>query len=330
MIIFLLISINFIQCALAKIQNGIVWYDTDGQSIQAHAAGILIDPQDQSYWWYGESLKTSNLSDHGVNCYHSKDLLNWKNVGQVLGQKQVFIEGHPGPYVIERPKVLWNAQTQMFIMWFHLDSSDYRYRYTGVATSSSASGTFTFVHAMQPDGIPSLDMNLFQDKNNRSTSAAAAAAAYLVRSCDNRYVGISRLTDDYLNTTGIVSTIGEPREGHSIFHRNQNYYMMTSHLTGWEPNAAELFIADRNSVDGAKWLSLGNPTMSSTTFNSQSTFVLPFPSTKYPGTEFFIYMGDRWDFPNLLNASYIWLPYTFQSDTNVSLNWLSEWELSDY
>ena len=305
--------------------NGIPWNDTDGKSIQAHSAGILIDPFDGSYWWYGESIKTSDLLDHGVNCYHSKDLLHWSNMGPVLGQPQVQIKGLPGPYVIERPKVVWNTVTQRFVMWFHLDSIDYRYRYTGVATSPTPNDTFTFVQAFQPDGIPSLDMNLYEDKRDGSVQGA-----YLVRSCDNQYVGISRLTDDYLNTTGLTSTIGEAREGHAVFHRHSNYYMMTSHLTGWAPNPAELFISDRDSLQDAKWISLGNPADSDATFDTQSTFVLPFPSTKYPGTQFFIYMGDRWDAPELLNASYIWLPYTFNSDTNVTLEWRDQWSLSDY
>jgi len=62
------------------IYSGIVWNDTDGKPIQAHAAGILIDPIDKSYWWYGESLETPIIFEHGVNCYHSKDLLNWTNI----------------------------------------------------------------------------------------------------------------------------------------------------------------------------------------------------------------------------------------------------------
>jgi hypothetical protein len=163
---------------------------------------------------------------------------------------------------------------------------------TGVATSPIPNTTFTFVRAFQPDGIPSLDMNLYEDKHDGSVQGT-----YLVRSCDNQYVGISRLSDDYLNTTGLTSTIGEPREGHAIFHRHSHYYMMTSHLTGWAPNPAELFISDRDSLQDAKWISLGNPTGSEKTFDTQSTFVLPFPSTKYPGTQFFIYRGDRWDAP---------------------------------
>ncbi|CAF1155943.1 unnamed protein product [Adineta steineri] len=321
----LILFILNIYCNCEYIYPGLVWNDTDGKSIQAHATGILIDPNDESYWWYGESLKTSTLSDHGINCYHSKDLINWTNMGEVLGQKQVFIKDLSGPYVIERPKVIWNEKTKLYVMWFHLDSIDYKYRYVGVATSLIPNGIFKFVNAFQPDGIPSLDMNIYEDKINN-----IVRGVYLVRSCNNEYVGISQLTDDYLNTTGIISTIGEPREGHAIFYRNNHYYMMTSHLTGWSPNPAELFITNQDNLHNAKWYSLGNPTNSSTTFNSQSTFVLPFPSTKYPGTYFYIYMGDRWNYPNLLNATYIWLPFTFNSDTNVTLQWKDQWSLTDY
>ena len=307
------------------IYSGTVWNDTDGKSIQAHAAGILIDPIDGSYWWYGESLETPIISDHGVNCYHSKDLLNWVNIGEVLGQKQVSIKDHPGPYILSRPKVVWNEKTKLFVMWFHLDNNGCNYRYVGVATSSTANGRFTFVDSFQPDGIPSLDMSLFEDKRNGTVNGV-----YFVRSCNNQYVGISKLDESYLNTTGIISTISESREGHAIFYRNNRYYMMTSHLTGWNPNAADLFISDRDSLDGAKWISLGNPTGSSTTLDSQSTFVLPFPSTKYPGTFFYIYMGDRWDPPYLMNATYVWLPYQFNSDTNITLEWIDKWALTDY
>jgi len=46
------------------------------------------------------------------------------------------------------------------------------------------------------------------------------------------------------------------------------------------PNPAELFITNQDNLQDAKLLSLGNPTNSSTTFNSQSTFVLPCPIVK--------------------------------------------------
>ncbi len=62
---------------------------------------------------------------------------------------------------------------------------------------------------------------------------------------------------------------------------------MASHLTDWTPNAAHLFISDIDSLDEVKWISLGNSTNSPITLNLQSTYVLQYPSTKYPGT--FIY-----------------------------------------
>lgn len=45
-------------------------------------------------------------------------------------------------------------------------------------------------------------MSLFEDPVDHT--------AYFVRSCNNAYTGISRLTDDYHNTTGLISN-------HSVF-----------------------------------------------------------------------------------------------------------------
>lgn len=56
-------------------------------------------------------------------------------------------------------------------------------------------------------------------------------AAYLVRSVENKYAGISQLTPDYLNTTGIISK-GPRVEGQCIFKFQGAYYLLGSHLTG--------------------------------------------------------------------------------------------------
>ena len=85
--------------------------------------------------------------------------------------------------------------TKLYVMWFHLDTAGYGFRHAGVATSPNATGPFRFVHGIQPDGFGSLDMSLFRDPLDQQ--------AYFVRSCDNAFVGISRLTDDYLNSKGM-------------------------------------------------------------------------------------------------------------------------------
>ena len=73
------------------------WTDTDGNRIEAHAAGMLQSPLDEKWYWYGESAKGSVDSDgsmlHGVNCYSSSDLAGpWQFEGRVLKQSDVHIE----------------------------------------------------------------------------------------------------------------------------------------------------------------------------------------------------------------------------------------------
>jgi hypothetical protein len=174
------------------------WNDTAGNRIEAHSAGMLQSPLDGRWYWYGESKKTSDLSDHGVNCYSADTIAGpWTFEGVSVGQSDIVVKGQTGPWVVERPKVLYNAATKQFVMWFHLDNSGYTFRHAAVAVCDNPTGHFTFVHALQPDGIPSLDMSLFLDPLD--------GQAYFVRSCDNAYAGISRLAPDFLNTTGLIS-----------------------------------------------------------------------------------------------------------------------------
>jgi|EP00966_Prymnesium_polylepis_P017452 hypothetical protein len=80
--------------------------------------------QDQRWYWYGESKKTGDLAAHGVNCYSAPDISGpWTSEGQVLHQSSITLEGKAGPYLVERPKVLYNEPTRLFVMWFHLDDA---------------------------------------------------------------------------------------------------------------------------------------------------------------------------------------------------------------
>ena len=136
------------------------WNDTDGNRIEAHAAGVLQAPTDQRWYWYGESKKDGNLKDHGVNCYSAPGLGGpWRNEGQVFHQSDVAVHDSSGPFIVERPKVLFNNLTKKFVLWFHLDTGGYKYRHVGVATSDTANGHFTFHAGFKPDGINSLDMS---------------------------------------------------------------------------------------------------------------------------------------------------------------------------
>ena len=61
-------------------KNGKMWYDTDGNEIQAHG-GCIIN-YNGTYYWYGENkngvTKNRRMDFIGFSCYSSKDLVNWK------------------------------------------------------------------------------------------------------------------------------------------------------------------------------------------------------------------------------------------------------------
>jgi len=300
------------------IQSGKVWYDTSGKEIHAHGGGILEDHASGKYYWFGttQKLPPSFLSE-GINCYSSFDLSNWTFESRVFENTSIQISTR-GPYRIERPKVIFNKKTNKYVMWFHLDTASFGIQSVGVATSDTITGTYKWVAGFKPDGLASYDMTLYQDDDG---------SAYLCRSVQNQYSGISQLTDDYLNTKGIISK-GPTIEGQAIWKMNDRYYQLGSHLTGWSANQAVLCISNGPSLNGATWTVLPVITSSSTTYESQSTFVLPY---RHPnGKMLYIYMGDRWAYPNVDRATYVWLPLVVKSSTSINLQWEDSWVIRNF
>ncbi|MFT3789369.1 MAG: glycoside hydrolase family 43 protein [Tepidisphaeraceae bacterium] len=131
--------------------NGLTWLDTDGNPIHTHGGGVLF--HDGVYYWYGEGRGPKWRND-GVTCYSSRDLVNWKNEGVAMK----VVEDDPASPIarggnIERPKVIYNARTKQFVMWFHLELKGSRYgsAMAAVATSDSPTGPFKFIRASRPN-----------------------------------------------------------------------------------------------------------------------------------------------------------------------------------
>ena len=64
---------------------------------------------------------------------------------------------------------------------------------------------------------------------------------------------MSRLSDDYLTTTGgVVSTVRPCLEGMAVFRHpgDETLYAVMSHLSGWEPNPLVLLRAHRMLPNG--------------------------------------------------------------------------------
>jgi beta-galactosidase len=311
-----------------KFEPGAVWNDINHEPIQAHGGGILYDQG--TYYWFGENKngethlyenETYRVEVIGISCYSSKDLFHWKNEGVVLPANPNDPESdlHPSK-VLERPKVIYNAKTKQYVMWVHVDNYNYKLAHAGVAVSDRPTGPYYYVGSSRPNGYESRDMTVFQDEDGK---------AYLVYSSESHSaMHVSLLTDDYLAQSGkftrnFVTKPLQGREAPAVFKYDGKFFMITSGCTAWDPNPAEYAMA--SSMLGP-WTVMGNPCAGEgkeTTFNAQSTFVLPVQGK--PGC--FIFMADRWNKHNLGDSRYVWLPFKMLGD-GVCIRWMDSWDMS--
>ncbi|MBJ6364026.1 glycoside hydrolase family 43 protein [Paenibacillus sp. GCM10012307] len=304
---------------------GTRWNDQDGQPIQAHGGGVLF--WEGKYYWYGENKDAPTEAAGacgyrtdvvGISCYTSDDLYNWTYEGLVLSAEPEDINHdlHPSK-IMERPKVIYNSSTRQFVMWMHIDNSEYTLAKAGISVSASPTGPFRYLGSIFPNGADSRDLTLFQDDNGK---------AYLIHSSDwNKTLLISELNSDYTNVTGNFSRafIDQYREAPAVFKRGGTYYMITSGCTGWAPNIA--LYAEATSMMGL-WGLKDNPCQgpdARKTFHAQSTFVLPLQGKQ----DAFIFMADIWIPNNLSESKYVWLPISFDED-GIQINWSDQWDLS--
>jgi beta-xylosidase len=285
------------------------WNDTNGNFINAHGAGILY--YKGTYYLFGEIKKGETwlvpgqnwecyrVPAGGISCYSSKDLSTWKYEGVALAP----LIGDPlndidTGKVIERPKVTYNKTTKKFVMWMHIDAKDYSFAHAGVAVSDNPAGPYKYLGSTRPNRQMARDMALFKDDDNK---------AYLIYSSENNNtMHVCLLSDDYLSPTKKWSRIliDRNREAPALFKNKGKYYLVTSACTGWSPNAATYAVASRPL---GPWKEYNNPCTgegAETTFQSQSTFVLPVKGK----TGEYIFMADKWNKFDLENSKYVWLP----------------------
>ena len=320
----------------ATITSGSLFTDDEGHPVHAHGAGLILPgaspaTADGRFYMVGTDQKTQpGWLSTGVNLYASHDLQHWSFVASIFNTSQITTPNpEGGRYRIERPKVLYNAKTRRYVMWFHLDSNGFKLGMVGVASSPTVDGVYEFEGGWQPDGQRSLDMGLFQDSDG---------TAWLVRSVDNKYAGFSKLTPDYRNTTsdGIVSRTDRPIEGQAVWRDDDGfYYLLGSHLTGWAANSAMLARSKSLGAD-ASWEFLDVDVGGPTNYNSQSTYVLPLTT---PRGSVVVYLGDRWNEKGAGSvgaATYVWLPLLRNASGGFSLASIGggtgngAWRVSDY
>jgi len=287
-------QVNFVNALPLRAANGSI--------LHAHGGGMI--KVGSFYYWFGENRDGTNL----VSAYRSTDLRNWTFRAHVLRKD---MGGELATANIERPKVLFNAVTNTYVLWAHKENGvDYGEARVAVASASNVEGPYTYHGSFRPLGYDSRDMTVFNDNGT----------AYLISATRvNADLNIYRLTADFLDVESLVRTLwpGQYREAPAMFKRGSTYFLVTSGATGWNPNQARY--ATASSISGT-WSAPAN-FGDATTFGSQSTYVLPVQGSS---TTSFLYMGDRWAgaWSGPVNDSkYVWLPLSFPSSTSLAMSW---------
>lgn len=136
------------------IRPGQPWLDTNGVPINAHGGGILY--YDSTYYWFGEHKidgSAGNRAHVGVHVYTSDNLTDWADAGVALAVSDDLASEIVRGCIIERPKVIFNAATKRFVMWFHLEPKDQGYAgaRSGVAVADRPTGPFRFLGSLRPN-----------------------------------------------------------------------------------------------------------------------------------------------------------------------------------
>jgi hypothetical protein len=320
-----------------EVTEHVAWKDTSGNLINAHDGGILW--ADGKYHWYGLALRPlpavngpegGQKTTVGVVMYSSTDLYNWTYDGVVLACSDKPGDPLYAPMRFERPKILYNAKTKQYVMWFHYVAypGDHKNNIgggeAGVAVSSNINGPYIYKGFTRPIDAKGIvrDSTLFQDDDG---------SAYFIYDRDVREQGpgfgrvlhIVKLTDDYLGLTDKWYKIENAvaREAPVMIKRKGVYYLVTSAETGWKDNAANYYRAA--NIFGP-YTELANPTSgpyADVTYHSQGTWPLAIHGRK----DDVIFIAERHITERMTDCSYIFLPVRFGPDSTLTLPYVKTW-----
>ncbi len=343
-------------------EPGALWNDTDGNFINAHSAGIL--KHQDTYFWFGEikGKGPSGAALKGVSCYSSKDLYNWKNESIALKVMEDTTSLLQSGCTIERPKVIYNAKTKKFVMWFHheLKGKGYAAALAGCAVADVVTGPYTYLFSKRinagkwPVGTSKAMKNdTIQEQYIKKGSEEWKSAivnglllrrdfkggqmsrdmtlfvdddkkGYLITASeDNQTLHLHELSKDYTGFTGKYYRIFPGgRNEGPAIFKKDGVYYMFT--SGLTGwNPNPGKSAKASSITG-KWESLGNPCRG-TDKENETTFWSQ-STFVLPVNGQYIFLADRWKGEDLIDSRYIWLPITFEEGKPI-LKWVDKWTI---
>jgi beta-xylosidase len=344
-----------------------IWKDDRGLTINAQGGGILF--QDGIYYWYGEdNLKDPNTTKVFVNCYSSHDLLNWKFEGVSLsaGKSNDSLSFSAG-CVLERPKVIYNARTKKYVMWFHLElkGQGYKAARVGLAVSDNAKGPYKYVRSYRPNA-GKYPINMTHEQKNSALTEIDfpkrwtpewtlavknglfvrrdlaggqmsrdmtiyvddnGKAYHIYSSEENQTLQISELSDDYMSHTGRYVRVLEGKHNEAPTVLKRKGKYYLITSDCTGWTPNAARMAVADSLFG-KWTELGNPCI-----GTDANLTFNSQGTyilKVEGKkDTFVFMADRWITKTPEERRYIWLPISFENEKPV-LKWYDSWNFKNF
>ena len=297
---------------------GAPWSDTETNHINCHGGCILREKN--IYYWFGEYYAAGAASCLPSAFIPRRTFTSGNLKAPPCRDPEDTNSDFTRGCTVERPKVLHNPKTGQYVMWFHLElrGRGYAAARAGVAVSDKITGPYQFLKSFRPNDNMSRDMNLYLDDDGKAYEIYAARDNYDMRIC--------QLSDDFLSpTTNDVIIASDHREAPAPFKYQGKYYLITSACTrSWAPQPGQLLYcrSHHGPVDRPSQ-SLPRSQVADTTFDGQSTFVLPMPGKSGA----FIFMADQWQPRMLQNSGHVWLPIQINGD-QLTITWQDQWDLS--
>ena len=365
--LFVLLLLSFASYSQhTSFRPGEVWTDTDGTHINAHGGGVLH--LNGVYYWFGEyKNERNNSAEHGVTCYSSTDLYNWKNEGIALS---VFPEGSGSDIetgsIIERPKVIYNKKTGKFVMYFHLElkGKGYSAARVGVAVSDNPEGPYQFLKSGRVNAGKWV-LNLSEEQRNLKEIPSDFEKSWTpewIKAVNNGLL-FRRDFEGGQMSRDMTLFVDDDDKAYHIYSSEENMTLHIAELTddyldytgnyirvdpSGQNEAPAIFKKDGKyymitsgctgwnpnearllTTDNimGAWTRHSNPCVGE---NAEKTF---FSQSTYiiPVTgkkDAYIFMADRWTPKNPIDGRYVWLPIQFENNLPV-LKMMNEWTL-DY
>lgn len=146
-----------------SIRPGQLWLDTNGKPIQAH--GFQVMEHEGTYYWYGENKERTTRGSHvwtyGIRCYTSTDLYNWQDRGLIIPPDTINALS-PLHYSqdLDRPHIIRSPKTGKWVCWIKSMDED---GFFVILEAEDFLGPYRYVRSLKPEGYGVGDFDMYVD-----------------------------------------------------------------------------------------------------------------------------------------------------------------------